>query len=132
RKTAYRFDIPVMSSLRHALDLQTERHLTILVTEQGRPFMAAGFGNWVRERCVENFYLLRNNRCANKWLDAPTASVWEFFRDSFITSNARPISLAPECSSKLQRAWCQRSAAASARCSATSSGNCARIASAIA
>jgi integrase len=28
-------------------------HLTFLVTEFGKPFTAAGFGNWFRERCNE-------------------------------------------------------------------------------
>jgi integrase/recombinase XerD len=27
------------------------RHLTFLVTEFGRPFTPAGFGNWFREQC---------------------------------------------------------------------------------
>ena len=28
-------------------------HLTFLVTEFGRPFAVAGFGNWFRDRCDE-------------------------------------------------------------------------------
>jgi len=28
-------------------------HLTFLVTEYGRPFSPAGFGNWFRDRCDE-------------------------------------------------------------------------------
>src|SRR5271156_4831332 len=31
----------------------TERHLTFLVTKQGKPLSAAGFGNWFRDRCDE-------------------------------------------------------------------------------
>jgi integrase len=31
----------------------TADHLTFLVTEFGRPFTAAGFGNWFRDRCNE-------------------------------------------------------------------------------
>jgi hypothetical protein len=27
--------------------------LTYLTTEQGKPFTAAGFGNWFAERCIE-------------------------------------------------------------------------------
>jgi integrase len=53
QKTGVPFDIPVLPSLREELDLQTERHLTFLVTEQGKPFTAAGFGNWFRDRCDE-------------------------------------------------------------------------------
>jgi site-specific recombinase XerD len=53
QKTGVPFDIPVLSCLREELDLQTERHLTFLVTEQGKPFTAAGFGNWFRDRCDE-------------------------------------------------------------------------------
>jgi site-specific recombinase XerD len=53
QKTGVPFDIPVLSCLREELDLQTERHLTFLVTERGKPFTAAGFGNWFRDRCDE-------------------------------------------------------------------------------
>lgn len=53
QKTSVAFDIPVLPTLRAELDLQTERHLTFLVTEQGKSFTAAGFGNWFRERCDE-------------------------------------------------------------------------------
>jgi integrase len=53
QKTGVPFDIPVLPSLREELDLQTDRHLTFLVTEQGKPFTAAGFGNWFRDRCDE-------------------------------------------------------------------------------
>jgi integrase len=55
QKTGVPFDIPLLPTLRHELDLQPqeERHLTFLVTEQGKPFSAAGFGNWYRDRCDE-------------------------------------------------------------------------------
>jgi site-specific recombinase XerD len=55
QKTEVPFDIPMLPSLRQELDLQpqTDRHLTFLVTEQGKPFTAAGFGNWFRDRCDE-------------------------------------------------------------------------------
>lgn len=48
QKTGVPFDIPVLHSLRAELALQpqNERHLTFLVTEQGKSFTAAGFGNW--------------------------------------------------------------------------------------
>jgi integrase len=55
QKTGVPFDIPILPSLREELDRQprSERHLTFLVTEQGKAFTAAGFGNWFRERCDE-------------------------------------------------------------------------------
>jgi hypothetical protein len=31
-------------------------HLTLLVTEFGKPFTAAGSGNWFREQCDEAAY----------------------------------------------------------------------------
>jgi site-specific recombinase XerD len=54
QKSGVPFDIPILPSLRQELDLQSHaRHLTFLVTEQGKPFTAAGFGNWFRDRCDE-------------------------------------------------------------------------------
>jgi integrase len=53
QKTGVPFDIPVLPSLRRELNLQTDRHLNFLTTEQGKPFSAAGFGNWFRDRCDE-------------------------------------------------------------------------------
>jgi integrase len=55
QKTGVPFDIPILPSLREELDRQprSERHLTFLVTEQGKAFTAAGFGNCFRERCDE-------------------------------------------------------------------------------
>jgi integrase len=53
QKTGVPFDIPLLPSLQEELSLQTERRLTFLVTDQGKPFTAAGFGNWFRDRCDE-------------------------------------------------------------------------------
>jgi len=53
QKTGVPFDIPLLPSLQEELALQTERHLTFLITEHGKPFTAAGFGNWFRDRCDE-------------------------------------------------------------------------------
>jgi site-specific recombinase XerD len=39
--------------LRKVLDTTPGEHLTFLVTETGKPFSAAGFGNWFRDRCNE-------------------------------------------------------------------------------
>lgn len=55
QKTGVPFDIPILLPLREELDLQphNERHLTFLVTEKGKSFTAAVFGNWFRDRCNE-------------------------------------------------------------------------------
>jgi integrase len=54
QKTATRLLIPVSEQLRTAITaMPPHKHLTFLITEQGRPFTAAGFGNWFRDRCDE-------------------------------------------------------------------------------
>jgi integrase len=51
-KTGAQIDIPVLPELRAALDAMPKTdHLTFLVTEFGKPFMSAGFGNWFRDQC---------------------------------------------------------------------------------
>jgi integrase len=54
QKTNVAFDIPVLPELVAELELhsKTER-LAFLVTEHGKPFTAAGFGNWFADRCIE-------------------------------------------------------------------------------
>ena len=43
-----------MPRLQEAIDaMPASNHLTFLVTAQGKPFSAAGFGNWFRELCNE-------------------------------------------------------------------------------
>jgi integrase len=37
--------------LRAIIDATPSGHLTFLVTEFGKPFAVAGFGNWFREQC---------------------------------------------------------------------------------
>lgn len=49
-KSAVPVEIPVVASLEKYLDMQLP---AFLMTEQGRPFSAAGFGNWFRDRCNE-------------------------------------------------------------------------------
>ena len=44
-------DMPVAAPLQAVLDSTPIRHLTFLVTEYGKPFTAAGFGNRFREWC---------------------------------------------------------------------------------
>jgi integrase len=54
QKTGVAFDVPVMPALQMAIDaMPASEHLTFLVTAQGKPFSAAGFGNWFREVCNE-------------------------------------------------------------------------------
>jgi len=54
QKTKVSFDVPVMPTLQEAIHaMPTGDHLTFLVTAQGKPFSAAGFGNWFREVCDE-------------------------------------------------------------------------------
>ncbi|RXR27716.1 hypothetical protein EQG66_11550 [Sphingobium fluviale] len=43
--------IPILPPLARALDAIEVQHLTYLVTAFGKPFTAAGFGNWFGERC---------------------------------------------------------------------------------
>jgi integrase len=54
QKTGVPFDVPVMPALQEAIDaMPTSAHLAFLVTAHGKPFSAAGFGNWFREICNE-------------------------------------------------------------------------------
>jgi integrase/recombinase XerD len=46
-------DIPLHPDLAAAIEAAPSGHMTFLVTEYGRPFTAAGFGNWFRDRCDE-------------------------------------------------------------------------------
>ncbi len=50
-KTGAVLVIPVHSTLRAILDETPSDHLTFLTTQFGKPFVAAGFGNWFREQC---------------------------------------------------------------------------------
>jgi integrase len=49
--TGLELEFPVHSDLIAILDVTPSGHLTFLVTELGKPFSAAGFGNWFREQC---------------------------------------------------------------------------------
>lgn len=48
-----RIEIPVLPELRNILDSSELGDITFLVTNLVRPFTAAGFGNWFRQRCNE-------------------------------------------------------------------------------
>ncbi len=49
--TAIDLQIPVHADLREIIDASPSGHLTFLVTEFGKPFAVAGFGNWFRDQC---------------------------------------------------------------------------------
>jgi integrase len=51
RKTGAQVDAPILPDLQAAIDAMPKAELTFLVTEFGKPFTAAGFGNWFREQC---------------------------------------------------------------------------------
>jgi integrase len=52
QKTGVAFAVPIMPTLQRAIDaMLPSSHLMFLVTAQGRPFTAGGFGNWFREVC---------------------------------------------------------------------------------
>jgi integrase len=54
QKTQVAFDIPVLPDLLAELELHPKtEQLAFLTTGYGKPFAAAGFGNWFRERCNE-------------------------------------------------------------------------------
>jgi integrase len=49
--TAIELFIPVLPELRAILNAKSSGHLTFLTTALGKPFTAAGFGNWFRDQC---------------------------------------------------------------------------------
>jgi integrase len=51
--TGFELAIPVHPILRRIIDATPSGHLKFLTTELGKPFSAAGFGKWFRERCNE-------------------------------------------------------------------------------
>jgi integrase len=53
QKTGAELDIPIWPELQTIIDATPNNHMTYLVTEFGKPFTAAGFGVWFRNRCNE-------------------------------------------------------------------------------
>jgi integrase len=53
QKTGKAMPIPLHPALSAILEASPTNQLTFLVTEYGKPFTAAGFGNWFRQRCDE-------------------------------------------------------------------------------
>ena len=51
RKTGTQVDLPVLPELQTAIEAMPKAGLTFLTTEAGKPFTAAGFGNWFRDQC---------------------------------------------------------------------------------
>jgi integrase len=53
QKTGVSFNVEITPRLQEAIDaMPASNHLTFLVTAQGEPFTAAGFGNYFRDLCV--------------------------------------------------------------------------------
>ena len=53
QKTGTEIDAPIHPELRRIISATASGHLAFLVTQQGRPFSCAGFGNWFADRCRE-------------------------------------------------------------------------------
>jgi integrase len=53
QKTGAKLAIPLHPVLDIVINATPSEHLTFLTTAYGKPFSAAGFGNWFRERCNE-------------------------------------------------------------------------------
>jgi integrase len=53
QKTGIKLEIPVHPELQRIIDATPSGGMTFLLTEYGRAFSAAGFGNWFRARCNE-------------------------------------------------------------------------------
>lgn len=51
RTTGTELAIPIHPTLRAIIDATTSGHLTFLITEFGKPFSRAYFGNWFRRQC---------------------------------------------------------------------------------
>jgi integrase len=53
QKTGIELAIPIHATLAAIIAETPANHLTLLTTQTGKPFSAAGFGNWFRDRCNE-------------------------------------------------------------------------------
>jgi integrase len=53
QKTGIELAIPIHATLQAVITETPANHLTLLTTQTGKPFSAAGFGNWFRDRCNE-------------------------------------------------------------------------------
>jgi integrase len=53
QKTGRELAIPIHATLAAIIAETPANHLNLLTTQTGKPFSAAGFGNWFRDRCNE-------------------------------------------------------------------------------
>jgi integrase len=53
RRRPVTIEVPMLPVLQKVIESSPTGDLTFLVTSQGKPFTAAGFGNWFRDRCNE-------------------------------------------------------------------------------
>jgi integrase len=53
QKTGIELAIPIHPILASVIGQTPADHLTLLTTKAGKPFSAAGFANWFRDRCKE-------------------------------------------------------------------------------
>ncbi|MEH2480175.1 integrase [Nitrobacteraceae bacterium AZCC 2146] len=53
QKTRTLVEVPVMQELQTAIDATPNEHLTFIITQSGKAFSSAGFGNWFRDVCNE-------------------------------------------------------------------------------
>ena len=53
QKTGIELAIPIHAILAAIIAQTPANHLNLLTTQTGKPFSAAGFGNWFRDRCNE-------------------------------------------------------------------------------
>jgi integrase len=51
QKTGVALSLPIHDDLADELDLAPDGDLLYLMTEQGKPYTSAGFGNWFRRQC---------------------------------------------------------------------------------
>lgn len=72
QKTGVLFNVQVMPSLQRAIDaMPASTHMTYLLTSFGKPFTAAGFGNWFRKACND---AKLPNRCTSHGLRKAAAT----------------------------------------------------------
>jgi integrase len=53
RRKPVSLELPILPELQQILDASPVGDLTFLVSDHGKPFAVAGFGNWFRQKCNE-------------------------------------------------------------------------------
>ena len=53
RRKPMAIEVPLLPELQRVIDASDCGNMTFLMTDQGKPFTANGFGNWFADRCVE-------------------------------------------------------------------------------